>query len=57
MPISPETDPHLYRTMLCKSCGWSGESGEIIVRDKFRCPRCDSDQVATLRHPGTEARP
>jgi len=36
---------HLERMVICV-CGWIGRAGDLIAKDKLRCPRCDSDKVS-----------
>ena len=33
-------DEHLARDVKCP-CGWVGWTGQLIVKDKPRCPKCD----------------
>jgi hypothetical protein len=33
-------DEHLARDVKCP-CGWVGWTGQLIVKDKLRCPKCD----------------
>ncbi len=39
---------HLRRSIYCNDCPWIGISGDLIARDKLRCPKCDSDRVTYL---------
>jgi len=38
-------DQHLHRDVACDACSWVGINGELIARDKLRCPKCDSDKI------------
>ena len=40
-----DQDMHLKRAVICEGCAWAGISGELIAKDKLRCPRCDGDQI------------
>lgn len=33
-------DEHLARDVRCP-CGWVGWTGQLIVRNTLRCPKCD----------------
>jgi hypothetical protein len=33
-------DEHLARDVKCP-CGWVGWTGQLIVKDRLRCPKCD----------------
>lgn len=39
---------YLERSMYCDDCSWVGKSGELIVRDVLRCPKCDSRNIKYL---------
>lgn len=43
-----DDNQHLRRSMYCDNCDWIGISGELIARDKLRCPKCDSERVKYL---------
>jgi Zn finger protein HypA/HybF involved in hydrogenase expression len=43
-----DDNQHLKRSMYCDDCPWVGISGELIARDKLRCPKCDSANVKYL---------
>lgn len=36
---------NLSRDVACKACPWTGKNGDLIARDRLRCPKCDSDQI------------
>lgn len=38
---------HLKRPVRCEGggCEWIGLNGDLIAKDKLRCPECDSDQI------------
>jgi hypothetical protein len=39
---------HLYLPMVCTQCEWRGISGEAIVADTLRCPKCNAEVRAAL---------
>jgi predicted Zn-ribbon and HTH transcriptional regulator len=43
--MTDKDDMHLHRLVTCVQCTWSGRSGELIARDKIRCPKCDSPNI------------
>jgi RNase P subunit RPR2 len=43
-----QPDP-MESPVACDSCGWIGKYGEVIARDKLRCPKCD-DTVHVVKH-------
>jgi hypothetical protein len=36
---------HLKRACGCVDCQWIGINGQLIAKDKLRCPRCGSDYI------------
>ncbi len=51
--LAMDKDRHLHRAVTCK-CGWAGGSGQLIARDKLRCPECDNDQIDYVIAPSSE---
>ena len=41
-------DEHLARDVRCP-CGWVGWTGQLIVKDKLRCPKCDGSWITRPR--------
>jgi hypothetical protein len=37
---------HLYVPMVCTKCEWRGTSGEVIVTNTLRCPKCNAEARA-----------
>jgi predicted Zn-ribbon and HTH transcriptional regulator len=44
-----ERPDRMESPVACDSCGWIGKYGEVIARDKLRCPKCD-DTIHAVKH-------
>lgn len=46
-PTSDEWDDnaHLKLGCVCSTCSWEGVNGELIAKDKLRCPNCNSSAI------------